>query len=124
MKENKQHFCILCFIISRKVKTTETQKKICAACREGTVIDGTCQKWLTEFHAGNFSPDDAPWLGRAVEVGSDQIETSIENNQGYTKWELADIHKILKSVKLLVKMKNVSFILQRRLYELFGQSNS
>ena len=49
--EEKMHFhifSILCFIISRKVKT-ETQKKICAVYGEGAVTDGTCQKWCGSF---------------------------------------------------------------------------
>ena len=29
--------------------------------------------------AGDFSLDDAAWLGRPVEIDSDQIETLIEN---------------------------------------------
>ena len=37
-------------------------------------------------------------------VDSDQIETLIENNQYYTTWKIADILKISKSIKLLVKM--------------------
>ena len=41
--------------------------------------------------------DHAPWSDRPVEVDSDQIETLIENNQHYTKWEIADILKISKS---------------------------
>ena len=49
--------------------------------------------------------------GEPVEVDSDQMETLIENNKRYTMWEIADILKISKSVKFLVKMKNVSFIL-------------
>ena len=36
---------------------------------------------------------------------------------------MADIHKISKSRKLLVKMKNVPFILWKNLDGLFGQSN-
>ena len=63
-------------------------------------------------------------LGRPVEVDSDQIKTLIENNQCYTMWEIADILKISKSIKLLVKMKNVSFILQKKLKGLFGQPNN
>ena len=39
---------------------------------------------FAKFHAGDFSLDDAPWLGRPVEVDSNQIETLIENNQCYT----------------------------------------
>ena len=42
--------------------------------------------------------DNAPWLGRPVEVGRDQIETLIENNQRYTTWEIAEILKISKSI--------------------------
>ena len=42
---------------------------------EGAVSDRTCQKWFARFCAGDFSLDDAPWLGRPVEVDSDEIET-------------------------------------------------
>ena len=82
-----------------------------------------CQKWLGTFHAGVFSLDDAPGLGRPVKVDSDQIKTLIENNQFYTRWEIADILKISKSIKLSVKMKNVSFILWKKLNELSGKPN-
>ena len=74
------------------------------------VTDRMCQKWFAKFYAGDFSLDDAPQLGRQVDDNSDQIETLIENNQCYTTWE---IDNILKSIKLLVKMKNVSFISQK-----------
>ena len=53
--------------------------------------------------------NSAPQLGRPVEVDSDQIKTFIENNQRYTTRERADILKISKSIKLLVKMKNVFY---------------
>ena len=65
-----------------------------------------------KFCAGDFSLDDAPWSGRQGEVDSDKIKTLTENHQCYTTWEIANILKISKSIKLLVKMKNVSFILQ------------
>ena len=42
---------------------------------EGAVMDRTCQRWFAKFHAGHFLLDDAPWLGRPVEVDSDQIKT-------------------------------------------------
>ena len=42
---------------------------------EGAVTDGMCQKWFVKFHAGDFSLDDAPQLGRPVEVDSVQIKT-------------------------------------------------
>ena len=76
-----------------------------------------------KFHAGDFLLDDAPLSGSPVEVDSNQIETLIEDNQCYTTWERADILKISKSIKLLVKMKNVSFILWKKLNGLFGWPN-
>ena len=74
-----------------------------------------------KFCAGDFSLDDAPWSGTAVEVDSDQIETLIENNQSYTKREIANILKICKSIKLLVKMKNIFLFYGKKPYGLFGQ---
>ena len=83
------------------------KKKICAVYGEGAVTDWMCQKWFVNFRAGDFSLDNAPWLGRPAEVDSNQIKTLIENNQYYATWEIADILKIPKSIKLLVKMKYV-----------------
>ena len=88
---------------------------------EGAETDWTCQRWFAKFRGGDFSLDDAPQLGRPVEVDRDQIETLTENNQCYTTWEITDILKVSKSIKLLVKMENVSFILQIKLNTLFGQ---
>ena len=42
---------------------------------EGAVTDRLYQKWFAKFHAGDFLLDDAPQLGRPVEVDGDQIET-------------------------------------------------
>ena len=56
---------------------------------------------------------------RPVEVDSDQIKTLIDNNQRYTTWEIANILKISKLIKLLVKMKNVSFILGKKTKQTF-----
>ena len=50
------------------------KKTICAVYGEGAVTDQMCQKWFAKFHAGDFSLDDAPRLGRPVEVDSDEIE--------------------------------------------------
>ena len=47
---------------------------------EGTVTNGTCQKWLAKFHAGGFSMDNAPQSGRPADVYSNQPETLVENN--------------------------------------------
>ena len=82
---------------------------ICVVYGEGAVTDQMCQKWFAKFLAGDFLLDDAPQLARAVEVDSDQIKTLIENNQRYTMWEIANILKISKSIKLLVKMKKCIF---------------
>ena len=98
MEEKRNIFDILCFIISRKVKTQlKHKKKICAVYGEGAVTDWACQKWFAKFRAGDFSLDVAPQLGRPVEVDSSQIETLIENNQCYTTQGIADILKISKS---------------------------
>ena len=72
-----------------------------------------------KFCAGDFSLDHAPWSGRPVEIDSDQIETLIENSQCSTIQEIADILKISKSIKLLVKMKNVPFILPKKSEQTF-----
>ena len=80
MEENI-HFGMVCFIISKKVKTQlKCTKKISTVYREGAVTDRTCQKWFVKFRAGDFSPDDVPQSGRPVEVDSDQIKTLTENN--------------------------------------------
>ena len=60
-----------------------------------------------------FSLDDALWSGRPVEVDSNQIETLIENDQCFTMRETANILKIFKSIKLWVKMKNVSYFTEK-----------
>ena len=93
-------------------------------CGEGAVIDRMCQKWFAKFCAGDFSLDDAPQSGRPVEVDNAQMETLTENNQCYTTWKRANILKISKSKKLLVKVKNLSFILRKRVNDLFGQPNT
>ena len=60
--------------------TTETQKMVCAVYGEGAVTNQTCQKGFTKFCAGDFLLEGDPWLGKSVEVDSNQIETLIENN--------------------------------------------
>ena len=96
------------YYFNKGKNATETQKKICVVYGEDAVTDWMCQKWFAKFHAGDFSLDNTPQLGRFVKVGSDQIQTLTENNQCSTMWEIANILKISKSIKLLVKMKNVT----------------
>ena len=50
---------------------------------EGAGTDRMCHKWFAKFRAGDLSLEDAPQLGRPVEVDSDQIEKLIEDNQCY-----------------------------------------
>ena len=67
--------------------------------------------------------DYAPWLGRPVEVDRNHIETLIENEKYDTTWKIANILKISKSIKLLVKMQKKSVFLWIRTHRLFGQPN-
>ena len=84
-------------------------------CGEDAGTDRMYQEWFAKFRAGDFLlDDDATRRGRPVAVDSDQIEILIENNPCSTMWKVADIFKISKSIKLLVKMKNVSFILWKK----------
>ena len=68
---------------------------------EGAVTDRLYQKWFAKFHAGDFLLDDAPQLGRPVEIDRDQIKTLRIMNillcEKYLTYS--------KSIKLLVKMK-------------------
>ena len=84
-------------------KKGKNTKKICIVYGEDAVTDQMCSKWFAKFHATDFSLDNAAQLGRAAEVGSDQIKTLIENND-YTMWETVNILKTSKSIKVLVKM--------------------
>ena len=61
MEEYMQLFGILCFTVSRKVKTQlKCKKKICIVHGEGAAMDQTCQKWFAKLPAGDSSLDDAP----------------------------------------------------------------
>ena len=112
MEENMQHFWHMMLYYFKKSKnTTEMQKQICAVYGKGAVTDRTCLKRFLKFHAGDFSLDNAPQSGRPVGADSGQLKTLTENNKRYTTWEIADILKISKSIKLLVKMKNGFYIL-------------
>ena len=78
-------------------------------------------KQFVKFHAGDFSLEDAPWSGRPVEVDSIQINTLVENNQCSIIQEIADTLKISKSIKLLVKMKNVFYFTEKTKQDFFVQ---
>ena len=59
MKDGRKTFFILCFIISRKVKTQLKQKKFCAVFGEDAVTDQMSQKWFAKFCAGDILLEDA-----------------------------------------------------------------
>ena len=114
MKENTEHLQHIMLYHFKKGKThLKHINKMCAVHGEGAVTDQMCQKWFVKFRAGDFSLDYASGLGRPVDPDSDQIETLTENSQCHTTQGRADTLKTSKSIKLLVKMKNVSFILQK-----------
>ena len=95
MEENMQRFWhIVLYYFQKSKNATEMQKKICAVYGEGAVTDQMCQKWFAKFCAGDFSLDNGPWLGKPIEVDSDQMETLTENNQHYTLQEITNILKI------------------------------
>ena len=71
------------------------QKDICAMYGDDAVTNRTFQRWFAKFHAGDFFLNDAPQLGRPVEV--DKTKTLIENNQQYTTWEIANILRVSRS---------------------------
>ena len=123
LKMEKIHnvFGILFFIISRKVKMQMKCKKtpICTVYGEASVTDRMCQKRFVKFCAGDFLLDDAPWSRRPAEVDSDQIETLIENTQGYTTRGIVKILKIVKSIKLLVKNEKCVFYLMEKIKQTF-----
>ena len=117
-----QHFQhVMLYYFKKGKNAAELQRTICAVYREGAVTDQMCQKWFAKFCPGDFSLDDAPRSGGPVEVDSDQMETLTENNQRYTTWEMANIPKISKSMKLIGESEKCLFILQKKLNELSGQ---
>ena len=69
--------------MNKKWSWNAKRKKIYAVYWEGAVTDQTCQKWFAKLYAGDFSLNDVAWLGRPVEVDSNQTETLVEKNQHY-----------------------------------------
>ena len=53
--EGRATFSAITLYYCKKSKnTTEMQDNVCAAYREGVVIDWMCQKWFVKFHARYF----------------------------------------------------------------------
>ena len=101
--------------------TIEMQKKIVQCMEKVLWLIAYVKSGLQSF-AGHFLLDDVLWLGRLFEVDSDQIEMLTENNQCYIMKEIADILKISKSIKSLMKRKKVSLTLQKKTKRNFWQS--
>ena len=95
IEDGRKHatFLDIMFYYFKKCKNTTEIQKICAVCIEGAVTDSTCQKWFAKSHAEDFSLDDAPWLGRPVEV--DQTETFILENKKIHKVSLEKVQAVL-----------------------------
>ena len=108
-----QHIMLYYFRIGKNAMGT--QEKSSAVYGEGAVTNQTYQKWFAKFHAEDLSLVVAPWSGRPVKVDNNQIETLIENNQHYImqEQENANIFKISKSIKLLMKIKNVFYFSEK-----------
>ena len=96
------------FSFKKGKNATESQKKkkkkICEVAGEGAVTDQTCQV-VCEVSCCRFLAGHAPWPGRPADVDNEHIETLTENSQCSATQERADILRISRSVKLLVKMK-------------------
>ena len=76
---------------------------------DGAGTDRTCQSGLQSFVL-----EISHWTmlhSQADKVDNNQIETLIENYQWFTMREVADILKISKLIKLLVKIKNVFYFM-------------
>ena len=82
MEEKKQHFSILWFIISKKVKTP---KKICEVYGEDSVADWTYQKWFVKFLVWDFFLHDAPHLVDQLKLIGIKLK-HWEQSMLYTTW--------------------------------------
>lgn len=66
-----------------------------------------------KFHAEDFSLDNTSQSSRSTEVDGNRIKILTEKSQHYTMQEIDDILKISKSLKLLVKIKNVFYCTEK-----------
>ena len=102
-------FGILCFLISRKVKTELKCKKRIVQCMEKVLCWIERVRSGVRFRAGDFSLDVALQWVRPVEVDSHQIETLIENNQHSTTWKRTGILKNIQINKVLGEKEKCVF---------------
>ena len=123
MEEHMQHFWHIILYYFKKHKMQLKQSKRFVQCMKKMLWLVNVSKLVCKVSCWRFLPGGFNQSSRPIEVDSNRIKTWIENDQHYTMWEIACMFKIPKSIKLLVKMKNVSFILWKKPYRLFGQPN-
>ena len=117
MEENIHFQHIMSYDFKKVKRATEKQKqktkKQFVQCMEKVLWLINISKVDCEVSCWRFLTGHAPQSSRPVEVHSDQMETFVENNQCYTIWEIAGLIKISKSIKLLVKMKNIFYFMEK-----------
>ena len=102
--------------------TTERQKAICAVYGEGAVTDRMCPSglWSCVLKVSHCTMLHSQ-IGQLKLIA---INWDINWEQSMFSRMGANILKISQSIKLLVKMKTVSFILWKKPKGLFGQPNT
>ena len=89
------HFPYISLDYFRKGKNAvQAQKKLYDVYGERSLTERQCQNWFARFRFGNFDLKDAPCFGRPTEVNDDKIKAIIENNQGSTTREIAEMLNI------------------------------
>ena len=124
MKENKQHFWLMHYYFKKGKNTTEMQKKkkdLCSVWRRWQT-DQICQKSFVNFHARYFSLDNAPWLGRRVEVDRGEIKTYWEQSTLYHEGDSQHTQNI-QIIKVISENEKCVFYFMERINGLFGQPN-
>ena len=114
MEENEQHFGIVCFIISRKIKMQLKEKK--DLCSMEKIL------WLTEdvkSHLQSFVLEISHW--KMLHSRVDQLNQDINWKQPKLYHAGDNRRTTSKSIKLLVKVENLTSILRKKPYGLFGQ---
>ena len=64
---------------------------------EDAESDGTCEKWVTEIHVGDFSCAVAPQVGRPGAVETHPGQTLTEDGPRYGTRETGNILKVSQS---------------------------
>jgi histone-lysine N-methyltransferase SETMAR len=93
-------------------KAAETTRNINQAFGQGTVNEGTLQRWFKEFRNGDESLEDEEGRGRSSAIDDNQLRAVIEADPPKTTREVAEelnvdhsivvrhLHQIGKSKKL------------------------